>query len=47
MTAWHDDPGNVDLLHRLRAVIDGQGRLLVFLGAGLSFGAARISCTTR
>jgi SIR2-like domain len=47
MTSWHDDPGNVDLLHRLRAVIGGQGRLLVFLGAGLSFGAARLSSRAR
>jgi hypothetical protein len=47
MTAWHEDPGNVDLLHRLRAVVAGQGRLLVFLGAGLSFGAARINSRAR
>jgi hypothetical protein len=41
MTAWHENPGNATLLNRLRSVISGQGRLLVFLGAGLSFGAAR------
>lgn len=41
MAAWHEDDGNASLLHRLRRVIAGQGRLLVFLGAGLSFGAAR------
>ncbi|MGH9066199.1 MAG: SIR2 family NAD-dependent protein deacylase [Acidimicrobiales bacterium] len=43
MTAWHRDPANSHLLHRLREVVDGQGRLLVFLGAGLSFGAARLN----
>lgn len=43
MTAWHGDPANSRLLHRLRDVIGGQGRLLVFLGAGLSFGAARLN----
>lgn len=38
---WHDDAGNAGYLHRLREVITRGGRLLVFLGAGLSFGAAR------
>jgi hypothetical protein len=47
MTAWHEDPGNADLLHRIRSVIAGQGRLLVFLGAGLSFGAARLQGRAR
>lgn len=39
---WHEDPSNAALLHRLRRVIT-QGRLLIFLGAGLSFGAARLN----
>jgi hypothetical protein len=39
---WHADPSNAALLHRLRSVI-AKGRLLVFLGAGLSFGAARLN----
>ena len=43
MTAWHDDPANAQLVHRLRNVVAGKGRLLVFLGAGLSFGAARLN----
>ena len=47
MADWHEDVGNRDLLSRLRQVIDGQGRLLVFLGAGLSFGAARQSSRAR
>lgn len=47
MTAWHEDPGNTALLHRLRTVIAAEGRLLVFLGAGLSFGAARLQSRAR
>ena len=43
MTAWHHDPANAQLVHRLRSVVAGKGRLLVFLGAGLSFGAARLN----
>jgi SIR2-like domain len=39
---WHEDPSNAALLHRLQNVI-AEGRLLVFLGAGLSFGAARLN----
>lgn len=42
MTAWHEDTGNADLLRRIRVVLAGQGRLLIFLGAGVSFGAARL-----
>jgi hypothetical protein len=38
---WHEDPGNSDLLARVRALIDDGGRLFIFLGAGVSFGAAR------
>lgn len=41
MTVWHEDPANAGLLHRLRNALKDGGRLLVFLGAGLSFGAAR------
>ncbi|MEN4422127.1 SIR2 family protein [Mycobacteroides chelonae] len=41
MTAWHQDPANAALVHRLRDAIADGGRLMVFLGAGLSFGAAR------
>jgi hypothetical protein len=41
MTRWYEDAGNANFLHRLQRVIAEQGRLLVFLGAGLSFGAAR------
>lgn len=40
---WHEGPGNVDLLRRLRAAVGGGGRVLVFLGAGVSFGAARVA----
>lgn len=41
MTDWYEDPGNAALVHRLRAAVAEHGRLMVFLGAGLSFGAAR------
>ena len=47
MAGWYDDDGNASLLHRLRRVIAGRGRLLVFLGAGLSFGAARFQSRSR
>ncbi|MGX1778543.1 SIR2 family NAD-dependent protein deacylase [Nocardia brasiliensis] len=47
MTAWHKNPGNAALLNRLRSVISARGRLLVFLGAGLSFGAARLQSRAR
>lgn len=40
--AWHADPANAVLLQRLRTLAADRGRLLVFLGAGLSFGAARL-----
>lgn len=43
MTVWHDDPANAQLVHRLRKVVSERGGLLVFLGAGLSFGAARLN----
>ncbi|RNM11736.1 SIR2 family NAD-dependent protein deacylase [Nocardioides pocheonensis] len=39
---WHQDAGNADLMVRLRAALAGGGRVLVFLGAGVSYGAARI-----
>src|ERR1700740_3282689 len=38
--SWHEDASNAAFVYRLRNVI-ADGRLLVFLGAGLSFGAAR------
>jgi hypothetical protein len=45
---WHEDSGNQTLVHRLREVLrGGGGRLLVFLGAGLSFGAARLQSRAR
>ena len=44
---WHEDPSNAGLLERLRELIADQGRLLVFLGAGLSFGAARLNSRAR
>ncbi len=47
VSAWYDDAANAALLHRLRRVIVGQGRLLLFLGAGLSFGAARLHSRAR
>src|SRR5487761_2645025 len=43
MTTWHRDPANAQLVLRPRNVVAGQSRLLVFLGAGLSFGAARLN----
>lgn len=47
MTVWHENAANAALLHRLRGVISAKGRLLVFLGAGLSFGAARLQSRAR
>jgi len=44
---WHEDPANVILLERLRELVADRGRLLVFLGAGLSFGAARLNSRAR
>jgi SIR2-like domain len=43
MTAWHQDAGNRQLIGRLRDVAAAHGGLLVFLGAGMSFGAARLN----
>ena len=43
MTPWHQDPANTQHVNRLREVVAGRGGLLVFLGAGLSFGAARLN----
>lgn len=40
--AWHEDPANQVHVTRLREAVAHGGRLLVFLGAGLSFGAARL-----
>lgn len=45
--AWHEDPANELLLGRLHALLADRGRLLIFLGAGLSFGAARLNGRTR
>jgi hypothetical protein len=47
MTAWHDDPLNARLIVQRRAALDDRGRLLVFLGSGPSFGAARVGGRTR
>jgi hypothetical protein len=44
---WHEDPSNAGLVARLREMLADQGRLLVFLGAGLSFGAARLNSRAR
>ena len=44
--SWHEDASNAAFVYRLRNVIAG-GRLLVFLGAGLSFGAARLNSRAR
>jgi len=44
---WHEDPANAILLERLREMVADRGRLLVFLGAGLSFGAARLNSRAR
>lgn len=41
MQAWHEDPLNQQHLDRLRVALGDNARLLVFLGAGLSFGAGR------
>jgi hypothetical protein len=38
---WEDDEHNLRLLGELREAIADNGRVLVFLGAGVSFGAAR------
>jgi hypothetical protein len=39
---WHDWTLNAELLGRIRQSPSSNGRLFVFLGAGLSFGAARV-----
>jgi hypothetical protein len=44
---WHEDPANAILLDRLRELVADRGRLLVFLGAGLSLGAARLNGRAR
>lgn len=44
---WHDDPANRVLVDRLTELLAHGGRLLVFLGAGLSFGAARLNGRAR
>jgi SIR2-like domain len=45
--SWHENAANTAFLHRLRNLIAGQGRVLIFLGAGLSFGAARLHSRAR
>lgn len=42
MSGWHDDALNRDHVARLRSGLADGGRVLVFLGAGLSFGSARL-----
>lgn len=42
MVTWSQDPGNMQLVRRLQEGLAQGGRVLVFLGAGLSFGAARL-----
>jgi len=44
---WHRDISNAALLHRLREAMGGSGRLLIFLGAGLSYGASRFTSRTQ
>jgi hypothetical protein len=44
---WHESTANAAFIHRLRGLLAGRGRLLVFLGAGLSFGAARLQGRAR
>jgi hypothetical protein len=43
MTAWFEAPSNIGIIQRLRGTIGGQGRLLVFVGAGMSFAASRLN----
>lgn len=45
--AWHDDENNGAILGDLRQAVDDNGRVLVFLGAGVSFGAARFGSRAR
>lgn len=40
---WHEDPLNQEHIHYLRRAMTDKARVLAFLGAGLSFGAARLS----
>jgi hypothetical protein len=44
--AWDDDEQNKKLLGELRDAVGDGGRVLVFLGAGVSFGAARAGSRT-
>lgn len=46
MCAWHEDAGNADLVRRLRTAVADGGRVLVFLGAGVSFAGSRYSRAT-
>ncbi len=40
---WYEDALNQEHVNRLREKLTVKGRILAFLGAGLSFGAARLS----
>lgn len=40
--AWHEDALNAELLERMQRALHEDRHLFLFLGAGLSFGAARI-----
>jgi hypothetical protein len=40
---WHEDSLNQEHVHNIREALAEKARVLVFLGAGLSFGAARLS----
>ncbi len=40
---WHEDPLNREHVYNIREALADKARVLAFLGAGLSFGAARLS----
>lgn len=40
--AWHENPLNAELMERMQRAFNQDRRLFLFLGAGLSFGAARM-----
>jgi SIR2-like domain len=40
---WHEDALNLEHVHSIREAMSDKARILVFLGAGLSFGAARLN----
>jgi hypothetical protein len=47
VAGWSDDALNREHVERLRASLEDGGRVLVFLGAGLSFGSARLTGRAR